>query len=247
MVALGVLLAAEVPPAQAAAAAVTVTKWTSLSTAQASVQKNIVDLHNQLRRGVSPAASNMLQMSWNKQAANNSLNWAKSCALGHSASANRKTPVFGCGENLYIGNAPFTWKYVIGEWYNEVTAPGFVYDKAGQGAGVEHYTQLVWYSSFQIGCSVNFCATAKKYFYVCHYCPAGNLNTRVFRPYDKGSACTSCPKSCVNKLCVNPCMFTDYYSTCAQMKATYGCSNSTSGKVIQKNCPASCYCDGKIH
>ncbi|XP_078736472.1 cysteine-rich secretory protein 2-like [Lampetra fluviatilis] len=247
MVALGVMLVYAALPAEAAAAAVTVTKWTSLNTAQASVQKTIVDLHNKLRRGVSPAASNMLQMSWNEQAANNSLSWAKTCALGHSASANRKTPVFGCGENLYIGNAPFTWKYVIGEWYNEVTAPGFVYDKAGQGAGVEHYTQLVWYSSFQIGCSVNFCATAKKYFYVCHYCPTGNLNTRLFRPYDKGNACASCPKSCVNKLCVNPCMFTDYYSTCVQMKATYGCSNSTSGKVIQKNCPASCYCDGKIH
>ncbi|CAN0349960.1 unnamed protein product [Lampetra planeri] len=243
-----VLMALAPVPGTEGAPASTVSNWTSLNTSQASVQKVIVDLHNQLRRSVSPAASNMLQMVWNQEAANNSAVWAKSCSFSHSPNANRKTSEWGCGENLFMSSNPRSWDEVVHSWYDEVTTPGFQYGTGAVGPGaVGHYTQLVWYSSFQIGCSVNFCATAKKYFYVCHYCPAGNLNTRLFRPYDKGNACASCPKSCVNKLCVNPCMFTDYYSTCVQMKATYGCSNSTSGKVIQKNCPASCYCDGKIH
>ncbi|XP_075909387.1 cysteine-rich venom protein latisemin-like [Petromyzon marinus] len=229
------------------AASNTVAHWKTLKTSQRSVQRGIVNLHNLLRASVRPAASNMLQMSWNLTAAENSRVWANGCSLTHSPAASRKTSMFDCGENLFISSAPFTWNYAIRDWYNEVTSPGFVYDQGPKGPGaVGHYTQVVWYSSFQVGCAVNYCASTAKYFYVCHYCPAGNLASRINRPYNKGNSCGSCRKSCSRKLCRNPCLYKDAYANCAAMKSSYGCGDTGSGKVVQAYCPASCKCAGKI-
>ncbi|XP_032832633.2 serotriflin-like [Petromyzon marinus] len=242
-----VLALAPVPGTEGAPAS-TVSDWKSLNTSQASVQKAIVDLHNQLRRSVSPAASNMLQMVWNKEAANNSAVWAKSCSFNHSPTANRKTSAFTCGENLFISSAPFTWDYAVRDWHSEVVSPGFEFGKGAKGPGmIGHYTQVVWHSSYQVGCAVNYCGDSAKYLYVCHYCPAGNLNTRLTRPYDNGPACNSCPKNCTNKLCSNACPFADSYANCAQMKSALGCGDTPYGRVVRAACPASCQCADKIY
>ncbi|CAN0302458.1 unnamed protein product [Lampetra fluviatilis] len=246
-----VLMALAPVPGTEGAPASTVSNWTSLNTSQASVQKVIVDLHNQLRRSVSPAASNMLQMVWNQEAANNSAVWAKSCSFSHSPNANRKTSEWGCGENLFMSSNPRSWDEVVHSWYDEVTTPGFQYGTGAVGPGaVGHYTQVVWYKSHQVGCAVNYCPNhpgALKYLYVCHYCPAGNLVTRINKPYDLGTPCQACPQSCDNNLCTNPCLYVDKFSNCPQLFSAYGCGNDgAGGTFVQTNCPAKCRCTTEV-
>ncbi|KAB1261161.1 Cysteine-rich secretory protein 3 [Camelus dromedarius] len=61
----------------------------TLSTAHKEVQIKIVDKHNDLRRTVSPPASNMLKMQWDSKAAANAQNWANQCLYKHSKAKHR--------------------------------------------------------------------------------------------------------------------------------------------------------------
>ncbi|KAM7118896.1 cysteine-rich venom protein TEL1-like [Ciconia maguari] len=173
----------------------------ALSTSRAGQQKLIVDVHNTLRRGVKPSASNMLRMQWCPPAAQNAQKWANQCTLRHSPNNMRRTTV-QCGENLFMASAPFSWSDVIQAWYNE--EKDFEYGTGAKrpGAVIGHYTQVVWYNSYQIGCAVAFCPNSKyKYFYVCQYCPMGNILHSIRTPYKKGKPCGDCPNACENGLC----------------------------------------------
>ncbi|XP_050749732.1 cysteine-rich venom protein pseudechetoxin-like [Gymnogyps californianus] len=173
----------------------------ALSTSKAGQQKLIVDRHNALRRGVKPTASNMLKMEWCPQAAKNAQKWANRCTLSHSPGNMRRTTV-QCGENLFMSSAPFPWPDVVQAWYDEEKDFKYGTGAKTQGAVIGHYTQVVWYNSYQIGCAVAFCRNSKyKYFYVCHYCPMGNLRSSIQTPYKKGEPCGDCPNACENGLC----------------------------------------------
>ncbi|XP_010284631.1 PREDICTED: cysteine-rich venom protein-like, partial [Phaethon lepturus] len=173
----------------------------ALSTSKASQQKLIVDRHNTLRRGVKPTASNMLKMEWCPPAAKNAQKWADRCTLSHSP-ANMRTTTVLCGENLFMSSAPFSWSVVIQAWYNEEKDFEYGTGAKTQGAVIGHYTQMVWYNSYQIGCAVAFCPNSiYKYFYVCQYCPMGNIQSLIQTPYKKGEPCGDCPNSCENGLC----------------------------------------------
>uniref|UniRef100_A0A674IU93 Cysteine rich secretory protein 2 n=1 Tax=Terrapene triunguis TaxID=2587831 RepID=A0A674IU93_9SAUR len=175
--------------------------FAALSTDKADQQKEIVDKHNALRRGVMPTASNMLRMEWSRTAAENAKSWANECTLSHSPESRRTTTV-GCGENLYMSTAPNSWSDAIQAWYNEVENFMYGIGPTTPGAVIGHYTQVVWYKSYQIGCAVAFCPESEyNYFYVCHYCPAGNINTLINTPYKSGAACGDCPNACDNGLC----------------------------------------------
>ncbi|XP_075606540.1 cysteine-rich venom protein TEL1 isoform X2 [Balearica regulorum gibbericeps] len=172
-----------------------------LPTSKANEQKLIVDKHNSLRRGVKPTASNMMKMEWCPPAAKNAKNWANKCTLRHSPANMRRTTV-QCGENLFMSSAPLSWSDVIQAWYNEEKDFQYGTGAKRQGAVVGHYTQVVWYNSYQIGCAVAFCPNSiYKYFYVCQYCPAGNLLNSIQTPYKKGKPCGDCPNACENGLC----------------------------------------------
>ncbi|KAM4534517.1 cysteine-rich venom protein TEL1-like [Fundulus diaphanus] len=84
-----------------------------------SEQMEIVNKHNQLR-SVQPTASNMLKMSWNKEAAANAERWAATCSMEHSPSSSKAISTSGCGENLYMSSYKNNWTNVIQAWYNEV-------------------------------------------------------------------------------------------------------------------------------
>uniref|UniRef100_A0A8C3S5B3 SCP domain-containing protein n=1 Tax=Chelydra serpentina TaxID=8475 RepID=A0A8C3S5B3_CHESE len=175
--------------------------FASLSTDNTNPQKEIVDKHNNLRRRVMPTASNMLRMEWSPAAAKNAKSWANECILSHSPQNRRKTTV-GCGENLYMSTAPNSWSNAIQAWYNEVE--NFIYGigPTTPGAMIGHYTQVVWYKSYQIGCAIAFCPQQfYKYYYVCHYCPAGNYINVISTPYKSGPVCGDCPHACDNGLC----------------------------------------------
>uniref|UniRef100_A0A8C3PBI8 ShKT domain-containing protein n=1 Tax=Chrysemys picta bellii TaxID=8478 RepID=A0A8C3PBI8_CHRPI len=216
--------------------------FAALSTDRADQQKEIVDKHNALRRGVMPTARNMLRMEWSPTAAENAKSWANECTLSHSPESRRTTTV-GCGENLYMSTAPNSWSDAIQAWYNEVGNFMYGIGPTTPDAVIGHYTQVVWYKSYQIGCAVAFCPESEyNYFYVCHYCPAGNINTLIKTPYKSGAACEDCPNACDDGLCTNPCKYMDKYTNCGTLKELFGCSHS----MVKENCPASCKCTTEI-
>ncbi|KFV70905.1 Cysteine-rich secretory protein 2, partial [Dryobates pubescens] len=214
----------------------------ALSTSRADQQKLIVDKHNELRREVSPTASNMLKMEWSPAAANNAQKWADRCALRHSTPDMRRTTV-GCGENLFMSSAPFPWSDAIQSWYDEVNVFEYGVGEKTPGAVFGHYTQLIWYNSYQIGCAIAYCPMNRfNYFYVCQYCPSGNNAMQIATPYRSGPKCADCPGHCDRGLCTNPCKYQDHYANCNNLKELFGCNYP----VVKENCPATCRCTTQI-
>ncbi|XP_032319119.1 LOW QUALITY PROTEIN: cysteine-rich secretory protein 2 [Camelus ferus] len=218
--------------------------FTALLTTQTEVQREIVNKHNELRKSVSPPARNMLKMEWSRDATANAQKWANKCTLEHSNPDDRKTST-KCGENLYMSSDPVAWSDAIQSWYEE--RHNFVYG-AGQkspSAVVGHYTQLVWYSSYLVGCGIAYCPNQEslKYYYVCQYCPAGNNVNKKNTPYQQGTPCASCPGNCDNGLCTNTCEYEDLLSNCDSLKKTAGCEH----ELLKEKCKATCRCEGKIY
>ncbi|NWU91762.1 CRIS protein, partial [Upupa epops] len=173
----------------------------ALSTSNADQQHLIVDTHNALRRGVKPTASNMMKMEWSPAAANNAQKWADKCTLKHSPAILRRTTV-QCGENLFMSSTPFPWAAVIQTWYNEEKNFEYGTGAKTQGAVIGHYTQVVWYNSNETGCAMAFCPKSNyQYFYVCQYCPTGNILSSIKTPYKAGEPCGDCPDTCEDGLC----------------------------------------------
>ncbi|XP_057555365.1 cysteine-rich secretory protein 3-like [Hippopotamus amphibius kiboko] len=220
-------------------------KFGALSTTLQKVQSEIVNKHNDLRRRVSPPASNMLKMQWDSKAAANAQNWANKCLLKHSKPEDRTVGTRRCGENLFMSSHPLPWSDATQSWYDEVRDFTFAVGPNSPQAVVGHYTQLVWYSSYRIGCAVAYCPNQPnlKYFYVCQYCPAGNIVGREHVPYQKGTPCGSCPKHCDKGLCTNSCEYDDAYANCKSLKETWTCNNN----IVKNNCQASCKCPDKIY
>ncbi|XP_061411369.1 serotriflin-like [Lethenteron reissneri] len=228
--------------------------WKKLDASLVENQKIIEEIHNMLRRSVTPRAENMLKMEYNTDVAKNSIKWAEKCLFQHSTDADRiwvnDNIKWNCGENIFLSGNPRPWDSVVFSWYSEVISPGFEYGKGAKHPGaVGHFTQLVWYKSHQVGCAINYCPNIPgdlKYLYVCQYCPAGNDNARLNYPYDLGKPCEACPDSCVNNLCTNPCLYKDKYSNCEVMADRYGCGNDAAGKTIKLMCPAQCFCPKQV-
>uniref|UniRef100_A0A667GG71 SCP domain-containing protein n=1 Tax=Lynx canadensis TaxID=61383 RepID=A0A667GG71_LYNCA len=185
----------------------------------------IVNKHNELRKSVSPPASNMLKMEWNRETAANAQKWANKCTLEHSNAEGPKKTSTKCGENLYMSSDPASWSNAIQNWYEERN--NFVY-----GVGPKSSSSvLVWYSSFHVGCGIAYCPNQEslKYYYVCQYCPAGNNVSKKNTPYQQGTPCASCPGNCEDGLCSN-----NLHITCSE--------NITTCKIM-KDLPSMCFCD----
>ncbi|XP_058881926.1 cysteine-rich venom protein Cau1-like [Acipenser ruthenus] len=148
----------------------------------------------------------------------------------------------GCGENLYMSSSADSWDMAVQAWYDEVK--DFKYGVGStNGAVVGHYTQVVWYRSNKVGCAVAHCPGSKyEYFYVCQYCPPGNDQNLLPTPYKAGPSCGDCPNACEDKLCTNPCSYSDMYSNCPTLKGTFGCGHPS----VLAWCPASCKCTNEI-
>ncbi|XP_056419013.1 serotriflin-like isoform X2 [Hyla sarda] len=215
----------------------------------AHIRKYIVDRHNELRGQVKPAPNNMLKMEWNDQAAKTALNVANKCEHAHSKADERQTDTFSCGENLYMSNRPYNWTRVIQSWYDEKKDFEHGVGAKSEDAIVGHYTQLVWYKSFQLGCALSYCPKQNLgYFYVCHYCPAGNMKNSLHAPYEAGDTCGKCKHACNNGLCENPCMYDDDVEGCAEyMEFCESEEEDMDEEFKIKNiCQETCNCDDEI-
>ncbi|XP_036910567.1 cysteine-rich secretory protein 3-like isoform X3 [Sturnira hondurensis] len=221
------------------------TNFDALSTTQEEVQSGIVNIHNNLRKSVSPPASNMLKMKWDSEAAANAQKWANQCIYKHSSAKNRAIGEKNCGENLFMSSSPTLWSRAIQSWFDE--KDDFIYGVGPKdsSAVIGHYTQVVWYSSFLVGCGIAYCPNQRrlKYYYVCQYCSAGNIVGRKYTPYLQGPPCASCPNHCDNGLCTNTCEYEDVFSNCKSLKNQVGCEN----KLTKGSCKASCNCSDKIY
>ncbi|NXG15349.1 GLIP1 protein, partial [Grallaria varia] len=157
-----------------------------------------VQTHNRFRSEVNPPASNMLYMTWDPDLAKTAKGWARKCQSRHNThlrEPGRAHPKFTpVGENLWTGSLPaFSAKRAITSWYSEVAY--YTYDTNSCSNICGHYTQVVWATSYKVGCAVHFCprvadsSITNAGHFICNYGPAGNYPRR---PYIKGAACSDC-------------------------------------------------------
>ncbi|XP_076868501.1 cysteine-rich venom protein kaouthin-1 [Brachyhypopomus gauderio] len=179
----------------------------------------------------------MLEMKWSNTLAASAQAWTDSCTMNHGPVSSRMVNGYQVGENLFKSTDKASWTSVVTAWHSEVV--DFKYPLTSKkDSQTGHYTQVVWYSSYQVGCGVTDCG--EFLFYACHYYRAGNFKS--IPPYTKGTPCSACPHACSDKLCTNPCPYINKYLICDWLKNKGTCANY----FVLKNCPALCKCDGKI-
>ncbi|XP_062838709.1 glioma pathogenesis-related protein 1 isoform X1 [Anolis carolinensis] len=173
--------------------------------------KLYVDAHNKFRSEVKPSAANMLYMTFDIALARIAKTYAKKCIWDHNEHRNiHPDPKFRpFGENMWMGGAserPFNVAAAIEAFHSEIKYYDFSTHKCTHVCG--HYTQVVWASSYKVGCAVAFCHKVFKGgenmgMLVCDYGPAGNY--KGTRPYKAGKPCDECQAkdTCQNNLCRN--------------------------------------------
>ncbi|XP_063761776.1 glioma pathogenesis-related protein 1 isoform X2 [Eleginops maclovinus] len=174
-----------------------------------------VEEHNKARSSVIPPALDMLFMTWDEGLAITAAAWARNCLFEHNThleEVRRVHPTFSSvGENIWVGYPPSHFNVVraIQSWVNEKQV--YNYDQNTCSGVCGHYTQVVWASSYKVGCAVQLCPGGVKKtsfsskegaIFVCNYATAGNVRGR--QPYKRGSGCLGCEGTCVDNLCRSP-------------------------------------------
>uniref|UniRef100_A0A667X2K3 Cysteine-rich venom protein-like n=1 Tax=Myripristis murdjan TaxID=586833 RepID=A0A667X2K3_9TELE len=184
----------------------------------------IVDQHNAFRRAVEPTAADMLIMNWSDEIAATAQAWVDKCILSHGPVSTRMLEGYAMGENLFFASAPHMWTDVINAWHSEVE--NYQYPNGStNGKAIGHYTQQIKWGQ-------------KTHDF--HLFNRGNF--RTVAPYKAGPPCASCPNSCENKLCNNPCPYINRFRNCPALKKQHGCSNT----LVYAWCPAECKCNNEI-
>ncbi|NXL39651.1 PI16 inhibitor, partial [Glaucidium brasilianum] len=165
-------------------------------------KKIILDGHNKYRSQVSPPAMDMLKMSWDTELEAFAQAYAEKCIWDHNKERGRR------GENLFAMAPTLDLEFAVEDWNGEEKYYNLTTSTCAPGQMCGHYTQVVWASTYQIGCGAKFCEkiegieTEDMYLLVCNYYPPGNMKGR--KPYKEGPSCSQCPEDrvCVNSLCV---------------------------------------------
>ncbi|XP_042336768.1 serotriflin-like [Sceloporus undulatus] len=202
-------------------------------------QKEILDRFNAIRREVQPTARNMMKMVWSDKASESARRWVSQCQFRISPIKDRTVDGFPCGETLSQTKTASSWKDVIESWAS--TKPHFKYGigPTDPKKNIYSYTQLIWHNTYMVGCAVGYCKeNTFPFLYLCHYCPGGNSQDKVKRPYDEGPPCADCPNECDDKLCMKACPYKNVYSECGTMKNLFTCQSD----IMSDACPATCKC-----
>ena len=146
---------------------------TTAEAISASDRAAVLDTHNSLRARHQDTGS----LVWNDDLAAYAYNYAQSLKGGDSDPCNYVLKHSGgqYGQNLAAGtnSSPAD---LVNLWYDEIkyydynNVTGIEHD----GHEVGHFTQLVWASSTDLGCSVERCTNGAVYL-ICEYSPAGNI------------------------------------------------------------------------
>ncbi|XP_034966763.1 cysteine-rich venom protein TEL1-like isoform X2 [Zootoca vivipara] len=207
------------------------------------LQVEIVEQINEIRREVKPSASNMLKMTWSEKAAESAKNWASECIARSSPLKQRYVDGILCGESLSQSNFERSWSKVIEHWYNSGATFKYGHNEFGKEKDYLGYTQMVWYNSHEVGCAFVRCPELKSsYFYMCRFCPLGNIEETLATPYKEGPSCGDCPDNCEDRLCTNPCKYANSSPDCEELLEYFNCDQS----LTQETCEASCKCKTEI-
>ena len=194
---------------------VVLSQKTCVSVLSDAQRTELVRAHNYFRNLVAsgkqaplPTATNMKELTWDKEVEGVAQNWASSNPSGHNS--NRKLPTrpsLYVGENIYWSSRSGSKAIVAGSanvtaavesWYNEVKA--FTGDvgafKSTGGPVVGHFTQVAWADTSALGCGILDCVTktssgySQSVAFVCDYAVGGNMLGSPI--YKKGAVCSAC-------------------------------------------------------
>ncbi|XP_067245283.1 glioma pathogenesis-related protein 1b isoform X1 [Chanodichthys erythropterus] len=179
--------------------------------------RRCVQAHNTHRSRVIPPAVSARSMvrqvigtqSWDNELAKGARDRARHCkASHHPGLAYFGHPPFGwMGENIWLG-APFSAFSVenaVHRW-NKEGVYSLKNNNCSRMCG--HYAQLMWSTSFKLGCAVNVCSKGIENFsthpestiFVCNYGDTGQVHGVT--PYIAGVACSGCGSEiCRDNVC----------------------------------------------
>ena len=139
----------------------------------ANIAQEVLDAHNRYRSEV-----NVPTLKWSDALANSSQQWANHLAVNGIFEHSDNQEI---GENIWKGTSGTnSVTKMIDSWGAEKKnfTPG-VFPDVTTGGEVDHYTQMVWRNTTEVGCAL---ASSNGYDYlVCQYSPSGNyLNQAVY-------------------------------------------------------------------
>lgn len=130
-----------------------------------------LDAHNKLR-----ALHGCPPLTWSDECYIEAKKQANACqARGALYHDHMEGPSGRHGQNGYWSSAPGTTAEGATEsWYEEITDPGYNFDKPGFTGGTGHFTQVVWKDTTSVGMAVS----EDGRFIFANYLPAGNFMGR---------------------------------------------------------------------
>ncbi|XP_056091945.1 glioma pathogenesis-related protein 1b isoform X1 [Rhinichthys klamathensis goyatoka] len=179
--------------------------------------RRCVQAHNTQRSRVTPPAVSARSMvrqvfrvqSWDNELAKGARDRARHCKASHHPGLGYfGHPPFGwMGENIWLGApfAAFSVENAIHRWNKEG-----VYSLKNNNCSrlCGHYTQLMWSTSFKLGCAVNVCSKGIENFsthpestiFVCNYGDTGQVHGVT--PNIAGVGCSGCGSEiCRDNVC----------------------------------------------
>jgi hypothetical protein len=150
----------------------------------------ILDLQNQARCNVNPAAVTMPALQWDARLAQVAQNWANQGTFAHNP--NRTAEFAGLGGSGAVGETVAagtgtTLQQLVNLWIAE--GANYTYaTNSCSGASCGDYTQIVWAQTLSVGCGrapVTSGPLTGGSFLVCEYSPAGNFIGQF--PYVSGT------------------------------------------------------------
>lgn len=176
--------------------------------------------HNALRREVHSngqlTAANMRALVWDADLEAVAQAYAEGCVWQHNADRLSQYQARGgtdswLGENIAIGTATaYSANQLIQAWYDEDVDYSYSSNSCASGAVCGHYTQMVWATTWRVGCGIHVCPTTQGFggsnarYLVCNYAPGGNYQGQL--PFISGPSCSQCPAGTTcdasGKLCV---------------------------------------------
>ncbi|VDP38506.1 unnamed protein product [Heligmosomoides polygyrus] len=196
------------------------------------VRKVLLDKHNGYRTlvakgeaenplgsstGYAPRAARMRKMVYDCNIEVNAMKHADGCKFGHSSGASRP----GLGENIWAMWGPANYPLLraaadaTSSWFSELKKPGMPEDNRltmevwNRPEAIGHYTQIVWQSTYHLGCGLRNCP-GNMCLAVCQYGPPGNyLNSLVYEigdpcQVDGDCKCIGCKCSMEEAMCIMP-------------------------------------------
>ncbi|GFY63566.1 hypothetical protein TNIN_46311 [Trichonephila inaurata madagascariensis] len=194
---------------------------------------DVIRAHNEYRDKVStgqesaaggmPTAANMMEMVWDDELASIAQKHAEQCKFRHDCYACRQVDRFMVGQNIYMAMSwgypdKSYWRPMVKAFYDEIEQFDKSYIEPFVFGSYGHFTQVVWATSWRVGCGKAVFKDKKWYktYLVCNYGPAGNMMGGEM--YKEGETCSECPSNtCCGASCAQYGIQSDYEGLCKRV------------------------------